>query len=338
MKHFSASSSALLSLCRRPFRDDSEWVHDEMGDAAKRGTAVGQRATKFINGHVREELPLDETGMRLWANLLPWLSANHARSWRAEPALLYSPEEDKAKLVGIDIGREYPRKPGWFGGSIDILDRGPLLTVYDIKCTRDIAKYWPQMHTLGLMAARRYKRREVRVVLLHVTEEGVTPHEAVHQANDLANWRDALIEWFSEVPSAAPNSGSHCSDLYCKHRVHCPVTTEATEQLVPVSALVRHTMSDKIQSPEHAAWMLERIELVESMCGTLKEKLKAYAEPLGGLPMSDGKMWRPTSYTQRRVNVTKVTELARRMGASQAQVDACTTESTVTAWKKAKAL
>lgn len=339
---FSASKSALLFACAYPFRPEVETDDRAPGIPAIIGSAVQCRVTAVIRSEPDPGLPDTLQGQdreraeRLSERAIAWTKANQRIGWRSEVKLAWSPSTDIARELppsfdaeGKETLRDYSAAKGdEVCGSTDVLTMaGDAVEVVDVKTgSTPLESYVPQVRTLTLMGARRFgvSRGRWRLVKIH---EDAEPEELTGELDsfDLDVIAGDLAERRAAIATAEPNVGPACIDLYCDARVTCPATTQAVAELIPAEALVRHTfrMTTKVEGPEHAAWMLDRVRLVESAAKAVKEAIKA-AVPEGGWELPDGSRLTETTRQMPRFDRHKATALLRQLGATDAQIAACT--------------
>ena len=317
------SKSNLLAECQWFARPEAEWVYTS-SPAAARGTLFHSLIAGYIaTGVVPAVMTADMAG--LFAEAKKWVDDYGRNHLRAEVKFAWDPKTDTAwELTGAE--RDYAEARGGFAATGDLLSVSKVTRsgyIGDWK-TGDGTGAAPQLRALGLMLARAHDLDTVTVEALEVTAAGVVSvcRETL-DAFDLATIAGELAEYIAAIPEAEPTPGAHCSEMYCPARTTCPVTRAATAELVPVAGLVRHTMTTAIAGPDHAAWMLDRIRLVEGACTAIRDAIKEACPP-EGWTLEDGSVLREGTRDVRRFDKAKALDLARAKGATEAEIAACT--------------
>lgn len=316
MIRVTASGTARLAACQYWARPCVEHF-DAQGPAAERGTRFHAAIDQFTKTGVREEVAEDIAAE--YAAAIDWVEDFGRQRFRSEVAFAWDPQLDQAEATEV-TERGYPQD-GRLWGTADLVavTSGGAGFVCDWK-TGDGSGAGPQLRTLALMAARALRLDSVTVCALEVSPAGV--REVAREdldAFDLDAHAGELAELLAAVADARPQPGEHCSALYCPAKADCPAFVEASEQLVPPEALVRHTMSTSIASPEHAAWMLDRVRLVEAACKQVKDAIKA-ACPDEGWTLADGRTLREGSRKVERFDARAAQALLRELGATDEQL------------------
>lgn len=317
------SKSNLLAECQWFARPEAEWVYTS-SPAAERGTAFHSLIAGYITtGTVPTAMTEDLAA--LFAAAKRWVDDYGRSRLRAEVKFAWEPKTDTAwELTGAE--RDYAEARGGFAATGDLLSISkPARTGYlaDWK-TGDGTGATPQLRALALMLARAHDLDTVTVEALEVTAAGVVSvcRETL-DAFALATVAGELAEYIAAIPTAEPTPGPHCSEMCCPARTTCPVTKAATAELVPVAGLARHTMTTAITGPDHAAWMLDRIRLVEGACKAIKEAIKEACPP-GGWTLEDGSVLREGTRDVPRFDKQRALDLARAKGATEEEIAACT--------------
>lgn len=323
-----ASKAGLLDKCQAWAKDGAEWTDTE-SEAARLGTELHRAAAMFIEGTPPPITMISAANLLKWAHLLEWLTDKKKIGWRSEVAFAWNPTTDAAVVLGQNIGRNYP-KDGRLCGAADIVCVGwedfPGVTVYDIKTGHNIDNVRDQMATLGLMAARAYGVESAKLVVVHVQDDGVhIPPPTTMDSFALDAVAATLAEQIAKIPTSKPEPGGHCVGMYCPHRNHCSATREAMEQVVPAGQLVRHErLLGPIRSADEAAYRYHRLRVIDEARDACWDELKAYAALHGGVFLENGKKWAQTPVKGRETkDVRALEQLARDLGASDAQVRSC---------------
>lgn len=327
MSAFSLSKAALAKHCRYPFRPDVV-VPADTSESEERDTGndCHAAAAALINGRLRVEPVMDATN-RTWAHMAKWIRENYQASWVAEVALAWDPEADTARVLGVDIGREYEAH-GLTGdevpGTCDLVSvEGDIVCVYEFGTGFDIGHKMEQLRLQCVAAARAYGKDRVIGQLLQFRDDGVHPWAPIHlDGFDLSVIAGEFAELRAGIPTAEPAVSDACVDLFCDARTVCPVTHEAQAALVPEGALARKFSKD-ITDPEQARWMLERVRLVKAACEEIKDAINAYV-PAGGIELSDGKYIYEGAREMARFDSHKALALIKQLGATDAQIASLT--------------
>ena len=315
-----ASRTALLAACGWWARPEAEWF-DVPGPAAERGTRFHAAIDRYTKTGAREEVAED---IRVeYEAAIDWVDDYGRKHLRSEVAFAWDPQIDHGEELAVK-DRDYAsaQARGLLCGTADVVAvvaGGRTALIADWK-TGDGSGAGPQLRTLGVMASRALRLDSVTVVALEVTAAGV--REVCRETLDafeLDAHAGELAELLARVPAAEPTPGEHCSALYCPAKTACPAQQEAATQLVPADALVRHTMTTTIASPEHAAWMLDRVKLVEAACRQVKDAIKA-ACPDEGWTLADGRTLREGSRKVERFDTKAAQVLLRELGATDEQL------------------
>ncbi len=222
-------------------------------------------------------------------------------SWRvAEQALAYDLRAGTARELRQAHPRDYSdRKPHEMSGTPDLVFvRDGALVVRDYKTGRYTWGKNPaesrQLRALGLCAARAYGFHEVTLELVQVDADGVRARPEPLDAFELALCADELcgihdrIAYEGERPP--PNPGHWCDSAYCPLAATCPATTKALATVAKVSDL-EYPLTDEITSPEHAAYLLERLAVAKTAIETIRHAVKEYAREHGPVPLNNDKLY-----------------------------------------------
>lgn len=319
----SASKTSLLMHCGYFARPEAVWVNTS-SPAAERGTRFHKAIADYVSTGQRLSVVAGDIAAE-YARAVNWVDSYGRDHLRAEVAFGWDHETDTARELG-GSDRDYSGARGQLAGTADLISVNRASrsgAVHDWK-TGDGTGATMQLRTLALMLARAHDLDAVTVSALEVSPSGV---EAVCLETldtfDFAVIAGELAEAIAAVPDAEPAPGSHCSELYCPARASCPIGRAAIAELVPVDALVQHTMSTNITGPDHAAWMLDRVRLVEAACAAVKSAIKT-ACPSEGWTLVDGSVLREGTREVPRFDRAKLTELAKARGATDEDIASCT--------------
>lgn len=322
------SKSALLLECQWWAGALAEWF-DSTSVAADRGNRFHAAIAVYIETHaaplvVEEDIAALVDVARAWVD-----SHGGPADFGAEVPFAWDPATDQAKqLTGKD--RDYSDAPkGWLCMTADLVRvdcSAKTGYVGDWK-TGDGSNATPQLRTLAVAVARTFGLEVVHVEALEVRADGVrTVCAETLDSFALAAHAGAMAEAIAAIPSAEPNPGRHCGDLYCPARATCPAVTAIVAEVVPPEALVRHKWSIAIASPDHAAWMYDQAKALEAAAKQVKDIVKAYV-PAEGLLLEDGSTFIEATRAMPRFNRERAVALMRALGATDEQIEGCTVTS-----------
>lgn len=322
-----ASKVGLMSSCQYFARPGVEWS-ELSSEAADRGTRFHAAIALYVS--FGEVPAMDEDIAPLFASAKVWVDSYGRESLCAEAALAWDPVTDTAKGLGFDIGRKYEAPDGHLCGTADLVAVNKALKVGYVGdwATGDASAKGPQLRTLAVMVARAEGLEMVTVEALEVDATGV--RSVCREELDsfaLAAIAGELAENMARVATAEPNVTLQCVEMWCPARATCPATMATVEQIVPVESLVRHKWGLAISSPDHAAWLYEQAKLVESAAKLVKDAVKAYI-PAEGLTLEDGSILAEGSRQMSRFDKDRAISLARSLGATDEQIERCTTRVT----------
>lgn len=329
------SKAGLLLECQWWANALAEWF-DSTSDAADRGNRFHRAIAVYVKTG-QAPLPLEEDIAQLYDAAQCWVDAHGGPSdFGAEVGFAWDPVTDTAKMLA-EVDRDYSGAPaGHFCATADLIrvdTKAKTGYVGDWK-TGDGSKAAPQLRTLALMVARTFGLETVHVEALEVGWDGV--RSVCREELDefaLAAHAGALAEALADVPTAKPQPGPHCGDLYCPARATCPAVTAIVAEVIPAEALVRHKWGVTISGPEHAAWLYEQAKAVESAAKAVKDAVKAYV-PDGGLSLEDGSVLVEGTRQMPRFDKGKAVGLMRELGATDAQIESCSYVATESAGLK----
>jgi hypothetical protein len=248
---------------------------------------------------------------------------------RAEVAFAWDPAEDRAEVLDI-VDRAY-RPQSRLCGTADLVlvtSMGGMpisVTVWDWK-TGNSENAGPQLRALGLMAARAYNVDNVTVAALEVRAGGVT--ETCREeltAFELAVIAGNLSDQLNAIETAEPTPGSHCGELYCPARLHCPLGATAMTEVVdviPAESLVRrpnYRITDPIRTAEQAIYTIDVLRLMSAWIDAKKDEIKGKV-PEQGWTAEDGRVLKETRANIEAFDKTKAIALCKQLGATDEQL------------------
>jgi hypothetical protein len=332
---FTLSKSPLLAVCSFAFRGDVTAPEAEPGPSAKIGTVAWARAVAFIEGREdpgngdltpSEARDADE----YYVAALRWMDGRKRVGWMCETKFAWSPSRDEARTLEEKGARDYSgAKDDEVCGSTDLthFDGDGVLCVEDVKTgVTPIVQYIPQIANLGMVAARAYKVRRVRLRLVKLKKDA--PREewtAELDGFSLDALAEELRERLAAVATSEPKPGAHCADMWCPARLACPAVPAAIAELVPVDALLsRPKFSHEFVSHDNDAALLNFLRLVEKACDDMKRVIRGRT-PEAGAVLSDGRILREGFHDETRWRqealIAKARDLGKRAGLADEDVD-----------------
>lgn len=235
-------------------------------------------------------------------------------AWAQEVAFAYDVVSDTARELGRGLGRNYPQLSAWeIAGTADVvgLDEKSV-TILDYKGRTRLGPAFDnwQLRVLGLAAARAYKREQVTAGLVYI-DDGQPSFELTDFGPfDLDTFATQISERVEKIMATAEpdcSVGGHCSG--CPSFVHCPAQTKL------VRVLATGVLEDfgKVQplSIQSAARAYEQLRAVKHVCGVIEKRLVAFAQEMGGFPLSDGRYYGPVDGPERIVDHAKAREVLK---------------------------
>lgn len=315
-----ASKTGLLSACQYFARPEAEWS-DTSSAAADRGTRFHREIAEYVaTGQV--PLEIDEDIAPLFASAKAWVDHFGREKLASEVAFAWSPATDTAERIPA-VERDYQAGAGRLCGTADLIAVSRFTKagyVGDWK-TGDGSQSGPQLRALALMLARAEGLDMVTVEALEVDATGVR-HVCTEtlDAFALAAVAGELAESLAAIPTAVPQPGSHCGDLYCPARATCPAVRERLADIIPAAALVRHQWGLTITGGDHAAWLYNQAKAVEAAAKLVKDAVKAYV-PEGGIALEDGSVLAEGSRQMSRFDKARALGLLREKGATEEEIE-----------------
>lgn len=325
-----ASKVGLLQYCQAWARPEMTWATGSSA-AADRGTRFHKAIALYVACEKGVPLKVEDDIVAEFEHAKAWINSLNIdrQDLRVEMSFAWDPETDTAEILGSD--RDYARRNGRLCGTADlvlvaVVDGKPMtVMVWDWK-TGSGREAGPQLRTLGLMAARAFGVESATVAALEVSKGGV--EEVAREELDafaIAGVAGELAEQIASIASAEPTPGSHCGELYCPARLSCPLGNAATAevvQVIPADALVRREefrLTDPIETPEHAAWAIDVIRLVNAKLDAIKDEIKSKV-PAEGWALEDGRVLRETKANIEALDKSRALALCRELGATDEQL------------------
>lgn len=324
MADFTISGAHVLMSCRYPFRAEVVMPPEAATDDDRElGVVCHDAAAKLINSGLDT---LDGETNPTWACMRAWIKANWKRTWVAEPAYAWDPVADTARLLGVDIKREYEkhgRAPRERAGTLDVCSvEGDTVYVYEFGTGFDVTHKFDQLRLQCAVAARAFYGVTKAVgQVVKFRADGAYPMQPV-EFDDFAisATLGEFTEYLGEVDGSEPQPGEHCQR--CNLAPVCPAAASIVQAILPAESLTKHTWGLVIRDADHARWLLDHARLVAAAAEAVKEAIKAYV-PKEGLVLEDGSLLVEGTRNMPRTDNARVMTLARTLGATEEQIEAC---------------
>ncbi len=332
-----ASKRALFDACQYWALPSTPWGQTG-SDAATAGSGAHAAFEALVTGAT---VAVPEAARRKAEALRPYLTGvlQNAVEIHAELSLAWAPSTDRARVLGEGAGRGVyvHASETEVAGTADLVllrpDGSLLVADYKNAVPGQEIDARAQLRTLALMAARALGADVVDILTIMVDEssawgEGADRLDVFALDAEAAMLTRELVAFASDP--TVPRPGPWCSDRYCPARASCPATVEALAQLVPAAALTRHRLSTDLTGPEHAAWTLTALDLVDEATKAIRASLRAYADDHGGIQLPDGSTWAGRQVTTEKpsLDVPGALDAIRAAGASEA-IESSTTWSAI---------
>jgi hypothetical protein len=134
-----------------------------------------------------------------------------------------------------------------------------------------------------------------------------------------------LSDQIASIETAEPTPGSHCGELYCPARLHCPLGATAMTEVVdviPTESLVRRPnfrITDPIRTAEQAIYTIDVLRLMSAWIDAKKEEIKSKV-PEQGWAAEDGRVLKETRASIEAFDKTKALALCKQLGATDEQL------------------
>jgi hypothetical protein len=340
-KRVSASKTGILMACLYPMRPDVEWAETSSAYASLGSELHGVFESAAQAGGIDvSQCPAPMQGyIKAWSE---WFATRPQAERLYELPMAWDPTTDTARVLPSRGARDYSHAVGdEFTGTADLVEViNGRVEVTDYKTGFEAVEpdTW-QMKLLALAAARHFGVTEVTSRILQVSDTGVDDNAMTFDLFDLISISEDLRALSARIKTshdAAPVPGPHCR--YCPAKLGCPATEEPANELVSAIELVpSHRLTMAITDAGHAAWTVGAIQRVEDLLDEIKKRVRQYAEETGGIPLGDGKVWRKVSYSKSNVDKTALAELARKHGANDTEIEACTKQAFVEQYRSMNA-
>jgi hypothetical protein len=198
-------------------------------------------------------------------------------------------------------GRDYSRKSdseitGTLDYCIEPAEEGAAdLLVYDLKTGRGARESHvvdsQQLFFYGMCMLMLHGAKSVQLVYVHADEHGIMDsdrYDLTAEAAKLFELRLAAL--VASVPASVPEPGWHCTGNWCPIAANCPATTKALAE-IDTAATPSTPFYATIQSPEHAASVRHRLQMVKAATTHIEGLLKEYVRQHGPVPLGNGSFY-----------------------------------------------
>ena len=271
-------------------------------------------------------------------------------SWdlRCEVAYALSPGEDRARILGLDLDRNYPDlDPGEIAGTNDFegmrMDGVPV--VGDVKTGNDVTPCednpQAQFHARARQLVTGADEVEARIV--YVRPSGyVERDEHVFSRIELETFEDRVIEARQvahrarlavvngEVPVVT--TGSWCR--YCPAMPACPAYAGLARRFVPDLEEIPGQLAMLSPAQQGEAWL--KVKQIKRLAETAEDALKALARQ-SPLPLPNGKVIRPVTIHRNDFSKDAALALLAEKGATEDEIAGCYRKNDVEQIKEGKA-
>ena len=223
--------------------------------------------------------------------------------------------EWKGQLVGEHLNRQYPEgqpKHILYGtGDLAYMEQDGTLVNIDLKSNTDGTEFAEDhsqlmLGTLSLASALGAKkvRAELWGMRWYKRPWIESATYTFPQMYALAQEIEDNVR--NEQATAVP--GQHCK--WCPANGQCPATERALVGLADSPG----KWSSDIVGAEHASWMIERLPLVKKALENIEKELKAYSDKVGGVELSDGKVYKSGTFNRSSFNATAAKAKLEQLG------------------------
>ncbi len=314
--HYSASKREIGAWCLYWARPDVILPPREASAAADLGTALHEGASEEAEPDFERFAELVASGdtspeslaerYRLSAGAAKrlvdlvdawrawWPTYNGGRAWRAEVPFAFDGQTDTARELPSQGQRDYSAATDdELPGTVDqhVVDEHGAV-ILDLKTGRGphrLADHVRQLEHGAVVLARMHGLDEVRIVVAHVTPDGVVVDERVLDAFDLEAAAQAMTAELARIPTAEPVDGTHCR--WCPARGICPKTTALVAEVLPGALPERRLpLVGAVEDDETARAFIEGLPLLEAWVDDRWKQVRAYAER-GAVPLGSGRVW-----------------------------------------------
>lgn len=319
----SASKVGLLEYCQAFARDDMKWDYTS-SPAAERGTRFHKAIAMYVACEPGVTLKVEDDIAEELEQAKAWVDRNVTTPKYVELAFAWDPTKDTCTALDV-VDRAYKPSSQLCGTADLVLLSDDCVYVYDWK-TGDASNAGPQLRILGLMAARAFRTERAVVSALEVRASGVT-EVCVEDLDsfDLAVIAGNIADQLAAIETAEPTPGSHCGELYCPARLHCPAASTAMTEVVdviPAESLVRRPgfkITDPIRTAEQAIYTVDVLRLMSAWIDAKKEEIKAKV-PAEGWATDDGRVLKEARAEMEGFKKDRALALCKQLGATDEQL------------------
>jgi PD-(D/E)XK nuclease superfamily len=355
------SASAVERLIACPAWPSLPRVEVESEDAASGHAKHGYIAAVLSGTPVDVALAavLEEADRRT-CRQLDWRAlVGDADDLESEAAFAIDVKRRTARRLGHNLGRDYEgaarrlgrRLGSWeIPGSIDLLGRrkvGGVRLVRDYKSGYQDVTHAADNGQLKFFAAAVYLiegETAVEADIAKIKPDGSVFYlrdggRATFTPLDLDAFLDELEAAVAETHKARAlvryrklptvYAGPHCK--YCEAANACPAKTTLARAFIGTLDAMKSRFAIMTREERGRAYELLTYQakpLLRDLEAALKESI--FAEGPRGVPLSNGKIARASSYETSRTSSTAAIDLARELGATEAQLEECEKTFTVT--------
>lgn len=290
----SASRLGIFKHCGWFARDDVDYANAEIKSRKEFGTDFHQAVEAYLADGTE---PADEEVMlHLQAFAEELARVPDTVIVDCEPAWAWNTESREARKLGNNIGREYEAHgltAAEIPGSMDlVLIRGGVLVVVDLKTgygeVDDPAEN--EQLNFGSLCYSKIARShglEQRQEIWYVRPGKVWVEGSDIDFLDLGQFESQLASRWKLRPYLPATPGEHCA--WCPAAGGCPATSQVVGALVDTSG---ETFSTTVRSNDHAAWMIERLSIIEKAAEAVRHACQQWSDQNGGVRLKDGKIWK----------------------------------------------
>ncbi len=303
MNKLSGSSMERFLRCAWPEREDVTFTEVRLNDGGRdMGSAVHD---EMAEDDINAPAPDAEVAARAKALRSKLESLGVSTVYR-ELALAYDPATGKARKLGENIDRKYEEHgmlPGEIPCSLDLVSFGDENVVIDIKTGQqdyvEEVQNNAQLSFGALCVERAFGVRVHRIALWFSRTDRVWEESWPMDPFMLPAFEAALKAQLAVV-KPLPKPGEHCR--FCPALGGCPATIKQLGQVAPGE----FEWSTEVSSVEHAAWMAENMSILDKAAKRIRKMLQDFSDARGGIPLSDGKVWRAVDGKRESMNTAAV--------------------------------
>lgn len=231
LRTFSASKSTLATICGYSFRLDVQTPIEVTSEYAELGNEIHGAIDATIDGRPVPEL--GKVAKRYYdAWVRQWWETHKGMGWRSERAYAVAPRLREAIALEVK-NRKYPDLGAdWICGTADALYLGTdAAHIVDWKTGAHAPSAYRngQLYTLALAVSLVHRVDVVQVSIVQVSPKGLVASTHVLDRDELAEWRETLVDTLDRIPTSEPVPGPHCAAHWCALRHECPSLQKTKE-------------------------------------------------------------------------------------------------------------